>query len=89
MVFRTKCQVNTQGVDDFLREFPVRYETNIFVSYKDESVIGCTIKKKKDFTFKIEKIKKSRPNCFPIEATMTVIGRLHNHFSVLSLESKS
>lgn len=38
--------MNTQGVDDFLREFSVRYETSIFVSYGDESVTGCTIQKK-------------------------------------------
>lgn len=47
MVFMTKChEMNTQGVDDFLREFSVRYETSIFVSYGDESVTGCTIQKK-------------------------------------------
>lgn len=84
----TKChEVNTQGVDEFLGEFPVRYETNIFIYYGDESVTGCTIQKY--FTFKLEKIKRSRPSCFPIAATLTVIRRLCNLFPVLPLESKS
>lgn len=43
--FLTKChQANILGADGFLREFPGTYEMNIFVSYRDESVIGCTIK---------------------------------------------
>lgn len=42
--FLTKChQANILGADRFLREFLVTYEMNIFVSYRDESVIGCTI----------------------------------------------
>lgn len=54
MVIMTKHhQVNTQGVDDFLKEFSVRYETIIFVSYRAESVTVCTVQQ--DFTFQIEK----------------------------------
>lgn len=42
--FLTKChQANILGADGFLRQCPVTYEMNIFVSYRDESVMSCTI----------------------------------------------
>lgn len=60
------CQMNTKGADDFLSEFPVRYEYNTFFvvvdadvclfvfSHWDESEIVYTIQY--NFAFKKDKI---------------------------------
>lgn len=32
------CQMNTKGADDFLSEFPVRYEYNMFFVVVDADV---------------------------------------------------